>query len=633
MGGPSISYDGNTLFFFANFGKSGYGREDIYYSTRQKMVGSKPVNIGPTINTDGYEGFPSVSPDGKRLYFTREDIGKTVEGKQCYRIMVSEKARNGKWKQPFELSPPINFSCEKAPRIMADSRTLVFSSIKKGGKGDFDLYKSVLQDDGSWSEPTPLEFINTKKSDQFVAISPCGDLMYFVSNGDIYTTPVPEELRPFKIATVQGYVLDSASKMPIEAKIIVKEINTGQTVAVLDNNPSDGRFTALIPVTGEYELTVNLAEYFTKGIMITKDLYKNCEVISRDFALHKLPDANTAVNPASPTLAASPTPTTQPVTTAQPTAQNTEMKPATATLPRAIEEMELVATSPTTESVKVLAEGQKPDDSKLIVEYALILKIVDKETNALVENPQLSLSDKNQKPIDLKIEQLNSEYYMKVKQGDAFGITIKADGFLPFSADIPAMTQDKRVTVKLAKNLPSRLNIVMIDAQTNQPLTGICRLKSSLGNEITLPIANGKAEIILTKSEDLEAIGEVAGYLPLSKLLRVELPVEGNKIYDLELKMVSDAYFITTEVYNIETAKPISHARFFVMDENGKRVLELNANAEGKATSKLPQKANYTVECVAEGFQSATQQIRDVLHQTIVQFKLRPSRKKNMNLN
>ena len=48
----------------------------------------------------------------------------------------------------------------------------------------------MLQDDGSWSEPINLSFVNTKGLDQFVSIPPCGDVMYFTNAGDIYTVPV-----------------------------------------------------------------------------------------------------------------------------------------------------------------------------------------------------------------------------------------------------------------------------------------------------------------------------------------------------------------------------------------------------------------------------------------------------------
>src|SRR5690606_11226638 len=63
IGGPSITFDGNTLFFFASF-RGGLGSEDIYYSIREGNGWSKPVNLGEPINSAGYEGFPSISADG-----------------------------------------------------------------------------------------------------------------------------------------------------------------------------------------------------------------------------------------------------------------------------------------------------------------------------------------------------------------------------------------------------------------------------------------------------------------------------------------------------------------------------------------------------------------------------------------
>jgi outer membrane protein OmpA-like peptidoglycan-associated protein len=289
MGGPSISYDGNTIYFFANFGKNGFGREDIFVSERKKNGWSRPENIGSTINTDNYEGFPSISPDGKKLYFTREILGKKVNDKQCFRIMVSERARNGKWRAPFELPAPINMDCEKAPRILADGKTLVFSSIKKEGRGDFDLYKSTMLEAGGWSEPINLDFVNTKKSDLFVSISPCGDLMYYVTDGDIFTTTIPESLRPIRSATIQGFVLDSLSGAPLTAKIVVKNKETDQILSVLDNNPSDGRYTAIVPFGESYTLSVNIPEYFNKVTPLLNEQIIDCKTIPIDFKLQKIP--------------------------------------------------------------------------------------------------------------------------------------------------------------------------------------------------------------------------------------------------------------------------------------------------------------------------------------------------------
>ena len=45
IGGPSLSFDGNFLLFFASF-DSGFGREDIYYSTREADGWGEPINLG-----------------------------------------------------------------------------------------------------------------------------------------------------------------------------------------------------------------------------------------------------------------------------------------------------------------------------------------------------------------------------------------------------------------------------------------------------------------------------------------------------------------------------------------------------------------------------------------------------------
>ncbi|MFT5955571.1 MAG: Tol biopolymer transport system component, partial [Cyclobacteriaceae bacterium] len=110
IGGPSLSFDNNTLFFFASF-REGLGREDIYYSTRTDEGWTSPKNIGGPINTTGYEGFPSISADGRELYFVRQtynplsndEIADMWENKACYSIFKSVKQSDGSWGEPIML--------------------------------------------------------------------------------------------------------------------------------------------------------------------------------------------------------------------------------------------------------------------------------------------------------------------------------------------------------------------------------------------------------------------------------------------------------------------------------------------------------------------------------------------------
>ncbi|SOE22285.1 WD40-like Beta Propeller Repeat [Spirosomataceae bacterium TFI 002] len=639
MGGPSISYDGNMLFFFANFGKSGYGREDIYYSEREKNGWTKPENIGSKINTDSYEGFPSISPDGKKLYFTQEIFGKKVEGKQCYRIMVSEKNRLGNWRSPYELPSPINKDCEKAPRILADGKTLVFSSIKKEGRGDFDLYKSVLQEDGSWSQPENLEFINSKKSDLFVSVSPCGDLMYYVSNGDIYSTTIPESLRPIRSATIQGFVIDSVTKKPIEAKVIVKEKSTGITMAVLDNNKSDGRFTAIVPFGGDYDISVNLPDYFTKSVAIKQDILIDCKPIPLDLLLTKIPTdaseiARIAQNDPSKTQVSlqkkdENKDLSNPISINENTLV-TEEKPSekvsksmeSPTPQKAIEEMELVADSPETTSEKISAEGEKLKGSQVITRYALILKVVDKESGEFIPNPNFILTSGNGGNTSLKPEQNGNEFILKAEKDDQFKITVDAPGFLPFSANIPAMTSDRKVTLKLAPLLPSLLSIVMLDAETDKELNGLVKIYSQKSNNTTTKeIKDGLLEYKLTQNDELLITGSSPGYLNLDKKVMVDIPENGNKNIDLELKLARNDFELNLVASDLESGNGIANAVFYVYDAEEKRVLELISDSKGNAKGKLNKNGKYKIELLADGFKKSEQTVDNLLQSTSIIFK------------
>ena len=287
IGGPSISYDGKTLFFFASF-EGGKGDMDIYYSTWNGIDWSEPKTLGETVNSKAYEGFPSVSADGKNLYFIRDSFSKRKDKALCYSIWLSKKQEDGSWGIAEKLPAPINGDCEKSPRIMADNRTLIFSSIRKDGVGGFDLYQSFQEDDGSWATPINLEYINTEEDDQFASVSAAGDLMYYYTSGDIYTVTIPDKYRKYKLVTVDGKVIDAITKQPIATKITSKSNNNKEKVisTVVDAN---GLFSMIYRVGSKYELSTSpLNDYFPyRGFMDmttakeTDNIEKNIELIPK----------------------------------------------------------------------------------------------------------------------------------------------------------------------------------------------------------------------------------------------------------------------------------------------------------------------------------------------------------------
>ena len=287
IGGPSISYDGKTLFFFASF-DGGQGDMDIYFSTWNGTDWSEPKPVGNNINTKAYEGFPSVSADGKMMYFIRDSFSKRKDKALCYSIWASKKQEDGTWGVAEKLPAPINGDCEKSPRIMADNRTLIFSSIRKDGAGGYDLYQSFQEDDGSWATPINLEYINTEEDDQFASVSAAGDLMYYYTSGDIYTVTIPDKYRKYKLVTVDGKVVDAITKQPIATKITSKSNNNKEKAmnTVVDAN---GLFSMIYRVGSKYELsTTVLNDYFPyKGSMDmttakeTDNIEKNIELIPK----------------------------------------------------------------------------------------------------------------------------------------------------------------------------------------------------------------------------------------------------------------------------------------------------------------------------------------------------------------
>ena len=250
IGGPSLTFDGSTLFFCALL-QGGLGDMDIYYTTKTGKTWSAPQNVGAPVSTDKFDGFPSVSADGKKLFFTRTD-GST----DCHKILVSEKTDMG-WKEPKELPSEINASCAKAPRILSDGRTLVFSSDKNSGKGGYDLYRSVQNKNGKWGDAVPVEAVNSAESEAFGAITELQELMYYVSKGDIYSAGVPPRYILNKIALT---LVDAESKKPVNAKVNIKDAGLTEVVKG-DTNNTNGKYQAILVPGKKYNFEITTDGY------------------------------------------------------------------------------------------------------------------------------------------------------------------------------------------------------------------------------------------------------------------------------------------------------------------------------------------------------------------------------------
>jgi peptidoglycan-associated lipoprotein len=136
---PAISSDGLTLFFVSDI-PGGFGKKDIWKATREKTGGtwSKPVNLGPDINTPGDELFPYVREDGT-LYFSSDGL----IGMGGLDIFKAKSQPDGSWIVQ-NMKPPINsFADDFGITFENGKEKGIFSSTRKG-KGNDDLYSFEL---------------------------------------------------------------------------------------------------------------------------------------------------------------------------------------------------------------------------------------------------------------------------------------------------------------------------------------------------------------------------------------------------------------------------------------------------------------------------------------------------------
>ncbi|MGZ4038758.1 MAG: OmpA family protein, partial [Bacteroidia bacterium] len=143
FGHPSISADGKTLFFTAKL-PGGYGGKDIWKSTfdQKGNVWGQPVNLGPSVNTPGEEMFPYMNDDGKTLFFCSDYL----PGMGGLDIFKAEMGADGKFtKAPENMKYPINSPADDFGIIFEGKKQRgYFTSNREGGKGSDDIWSFYL---------------------------------------------------------------------------------------------------------------------------------------------------------------------------------------------------------------------------------------------------------------------------------------------------------------------------------------------------------------------------------------------------------------------------------------------------------------------------------------------------------
>ena len=314
-----ISPDGQQLIIYNR--KNG---GDLFYCTLEGDLWTERKAFPKTINTKFHEESASLSPDGKTLYFVSN---KEDDSYGEHDIFVSTLDEKGKWGKAKNLSSVINSPYdEKGIFLHPDGRTIYFSSNGHSGMGGFDIFRSVRNENGDWSEPENLGYpINTPDDDIFFVISASGRHAYYSSEQkggmggkDLYmitflgpekpiiqgnednliasiARPVSEtiieedvEVQEVRLTILKGTVRDAITLEPIKAEIELVDNLENKIIAKFKSNSKTARFLISLPSGRNYGIAVKAKGYLFHSENFNIEPSSVYQEVNKDILLHKL---------------------------------------------------------------------------------------------------------------------------------------------------------------------------------------------------------------------------------------------------------------------------------------------------------------------------------------------------------
>lgn len=297
-GVASIAADGQTIFFTGCNRPDGLGDCDLYEAELDGTEWKNVRNVSE-INSPYWDSQPSISSDGKTLYFVSNRPG-AMGGDDDADIYVTTLGGDGRWTAPKNLGAPINTTeKEDSPFIIAGSGALYFSSAGHGGEGGLDFFVAKRQADGSWGTPENLgEPYNTSKDERFITLPAAGDIIYFSSERrdmpnagklDIFMGILPPRVVNVLIT---GRVFDQCTQRDLPAELVFTNAETGDTLNVTKTNISTGEYSFVINAVKPIKIRVNgVSAGYPEIKDVTIDVPKTDKYmeIRRDFPLGETP--------------------------------------------------------------------------------------------------------------------------------------------------------------------------------------------------------------------------------------------------------------------------------------------------------------------------------------------------------
>jgi outer membrane protein OmpA-like peptidoglycan-associated protein len=290
----AISADGRRLIFTSCSGRDGIGSCDLYESKKIGEVWTAPKNLGRNVNTNEWESQPSLSADGRTLYFVsdrRAGLGRRD-------IWISTLDDQGVWTRAVNAGKQINSQFDEiSPFIHVNDRSLYFASNGLPGFGGYDLYVSE-KDSSKWSAPQNIGSPINDNEDQFsLFITADGKKGYYsheetlpsgFSRSKIIELEIPEENQiKFKSNYVKGIIRDKVTQAPLSARIELINIDKNEIISLVDSDSITGEYLMVLTQGADYALYVNKKAYLFKSFNFNYSEVRDFEPIEINIDLEK----------------------------------------------------------------------------------------------------------------------------------------------------------------------------------------------------------------------------------------------------------------------------------------------------------------------------------------------------------
>jgi OmpA-OmpF porin, OOP family len=292
----AISANGRKLIFTSCVGRDTWGSCDLYESNKIGNEWTAPKNLGTNVNSPDWESQPSLSADGRTLYFVSDRRG----GIGRRDLWTSTLDNKGHWTKARNLGKEVNTAYDEiSPFIHVSNRTLYFASNGLTGFGGYDIYYCEKDDNAKWAQPVNFGAPINNHEDQFsLFISTDGEKAYYSheevdewgkSSGRLFETIIPDDKKMKRVSNyVKGVVRDKETHEPLKAVIELIDIEADTVVALTESDSLSGEYLMVLTEGSRYALYINKEKYLFQSLSFNYQKERNNEPVVLDIGLEKI---------------------------------------------------------------------------------------------------------------------------------------------------------------------------------------------------------------------------------------------------------------------------------------------------------------------------------------------------------